>query len=173
MAALRRAIGGALRDRTRAKACAATGRVLDLGGWIDSDSDYQTSDVVVVDSPTALSDLAGEQFDSIVSIIRTPLVPELQPWLADLRALLSASGQLLMIEPVGRAGVTGRMLTITSRMWSKGTGLHYDRDLPAELRSAGLSVPAIDRFDVLSLAAPMRPFVDLRARLSPLVSSPE
>ena len=44
------------------------------------------------------------------------------------------------------------------------TGLHLDRDVAQAVRAAGLFVTDLHRFEIASVAAPLRPFVEAWAR---------
>lgn len=186
----------ALRARRRGVAGRARSRVLDLGGWSDHLDAYplgrSVETVTVLDRPgdgrgrtggddphgvtridagvDALRALGVGPFDTIVSLIRTPLVADLDRFLGAAIDLLAPDGRLLMLEPVCRSGRAGRVLALGGRLGRAAGGLHLDRDLPAELRKRGLVVTDLDRFEVPTVSAPLRPFVDATARLA--ISSP-
>lgn len=182
-------IAPALAARRRALALRATGRVLDLGGWGDHLDGYrlgtEVDSVVMLDRPgdvragTGKSDPAGVArldvgldapeleamaFDSIVSIVRTPLVADLDRFLASLLGLLAPEGRLCFLEPVRRPGRLGGLVALGGLINRGAGGLHLDRDLPAELRSKGLVVTDLARFEVPTLSAPLRPFIEAVAR---------
>ncbi len=191
----------ALRKRRSDLAAVARGRVLDLGGWSDHLDSYQIAGevdsvtmldrlgdiragtaeydprgVVRVDvEPEELSELGHGPFDTIISLIRTPLVADLNRFLRTLTGLLADEGRLLFLEPVARTGRTGRLLALGGRLGRSVGGLHLDWDLPAEIRALGLTITDLQRFEVPTVSAPFRPFVEARVRraLSPPVSSPE
>jgi hypothetical protein len=186
----------ALGVRRRAVAEVATGRVLDLGGWGDHLTAYRLGDAVesvtMLDrvgdiragsgkrDPEGISRLDAEAesligmglgpFDTIVSLIRTPLVADLDRFLQTIDTLLAKDGRLHFVEPVRRDGRLGRLLAATGVVGRAVGGLHLDRDLPAEIRQHGLVVTDITRFEVPSLSAPMRPFIQAEVRRS--ASSP-
>ena len=189
----------ALRARRRSLAGVAIGQVLDLGGWGDHLDAYDlgwTVDAVTmldrsgdvragtgVNDPVGvtrldaavdeLAQLGAGPFDTIVSLIRTPLVADLDRFVNTLLDVLADGGYLHLLEPVCRTGRTGRLLTFGGRIGQAAGGLYLDRDLPADLRRLGLTVTDIVRFEVPSLSAPFRPFIEARARLvSPPGSSP-
>lgn len=193
--------GSALHSRRNALASAARGRVLDLGGWSDHLGSYQIGTEVV--SVTMLGSLGGDRaaghdprgvvridaspeqladggygtFDTIVSLIRTPLVADFDRFLRTLILLLADEATLLFLEPVkrpgrtGRTRRTGRLLSAAGRLGSAFRhsstvkGLYVDRDLPAAIRAGGLTVTDLWRFDVPNLSPPLRPFMEARARL--------
>ncbi len=190
----------ALGARRRSVAAKATGRVLDLGGWRDHLGAYRlgaaVSEVVMLVRPgdlragesgsgpgsdpagvtrldagfDSLVDLGVEPFDTIVSLIRMPLISDLDRLLASVLQLLSSEGDLLLLEPVGRAGRMGRLLALGGSLMSASGGLHLDRDIPARLREADMLVTDLERFEVPTVSAPFRPFVEARARRP--ISSP-
>ncbi|MCQ3807099.1 MAG: hypothetical protein KTV16_07470 [Acidimicrobiia bacterium] len=190
----------ALRERRRALASVASGRVLDLGGWSDHLDSYRIAGEVdsvtmldhpgdvragtaandpegvtrVAAEPEELSEFGHGPFDTIVSLIRTPLVADLNRFLRTLTELLADEGRLLFLEPVVRAGRTGRLLALGGRLGRAVGGLRLDWDLPAEIRAAGMTITDLHRFEVPTVSAPFRPFVEVRVRrpLSPPVSAP-
>lgn len=112
----------------------------------------------------AVDDLHLGPFDSIVSLIRTPLVADLDRFIRTLLPLLDREGSLYFVEPVRRSGRFGRMLAFGGSLGRAAGGLHLDRDLPSELRGRGLVVTDLSRFEVPTLSAPMRPFIEAVAR---------
>ncbi|MFT5202488.1 MAG: hypothetical protein ACI9C1_001878 [Candidatus Aldehydirespiratoraceae bacterium] len=186
----------ALGARRRAVAEVASGRVLDLGGWGDHLTAYRLGDAVesvtMLDrigdiragsgqrdpkgvtrldaGPESLVDMGLGPFDTIVSLIRTPLVADFERFLQTIDDLLAEDGRLHLVEPVRRDGRLGRLLAATGVVGRAVGGLHLDRDLPAEIRKHGLTVTDITRFEVPSLSAPMRPFIQAEVRRS--ASSP-
>ncbi len=154
----------AMRARRRAVAEQAAGRVLDLGGWTDHTDVYpDEADVVVLDRFDDFSGVEGT-FDTIVSLIRTPLVTSIDHWLGELRGRLSDDGRILFLEPTVRHGRVGQVLAVGGRLWRPLSGLRLDRDIPNVIRANGLFVTDLDRFEVASLSAPLRPFVEAHAR---------
>lgn len=183
-----------LRDRRRSIAAKATGRVLDLGGWSDHLGSYRLDDQTSVGvaevmmlvrpgdlQPTdsrrdpdgvtrvdagfdSLQDLGVEPFDTIVSLIRTPLIADINRMMRMVDGLLAQGGQLLMLEPVRRTGRLGRVVAFGGSLIRATGGLYLDRDIPGILRAEGMTVTDLERFEVPSLSAPFRPFVEARAR---------
>ncbi|MEM7139491.1 MAG: hypothetical protein AAF548_00560 [Actinomycetota bacterium] len=180
----------ALADRRRSLAARAHGRVLDLGGWNDHLGAYRVGDgvtsVTMLDrigdvragtgrnDPDGIDRLdaapedeavsAAGPFDSIVSLIRTPLVADLDRMLSTLFDRLAEGGSIHLLEPVRRDGRFGRMLAIGGTLNRAAGGLHLDRDIPAEIRGRGMVVTDIERFEVPTLSAPMRPFIEAVCR---------
>lgn len=151
----------ALASRRRTLASEATGRVLDLGDWSDHLDSYRVGAEVTEVVPAAgPSDVAAPDgsFDSIVSLVRSPLVDDLDGYIEWLLAALAPDGRIGFLEPVCRPGRTGGVLALGGRLGSSLGGLHLDRDIPADLRSHGLIVTDLFRFEVASLSAPLRPF---------------
>lgn len=152
----------ALAERRRSIAAAASGRVLDLGGWSDHLGDY-VEPPTVLGGLEELAELDGE-FDTIVSLVRTPLVADMDAFFANLVGLLAPDGIVAFLEPTLRPGRTGDILRLGARAQRAFGGLHLDRDIPNEFRDRQLFVTDLHRFEVASVAAPLRPFVDGRAR---------
>jgi SAM-dependent methyltransferase len=186
----------ALGARRSAVADVAAGRVLDLGGWGDHLTAYRlgaaVESVTMLDhigdvragsgqrdpegvtrldaEPESLVEMGLGPFDTVVSLIRTPLVADLDRFLQTIADLLAPDGRLHFVEPVRRSGRFGRLLAAAGVVGRAVGGLHLDRDLPAEIRKHGLTVTDIVRFEVPSLSAPMRPFIQAEVRRS--ASSP-
>jgi hypothetical protein len=183
-------VAPALAARRRSLAARTHGRVLDLGGWADHLTSYRldgaVESVVMLDrlgdvragtgrddplgvsrieaGVDAVDDLHLGPFDSIVSLIRTPLVADLDRFIRTLLPLLGDEGSLYFVEPVRRSGRFGRILALGGSLGRAAGGLHLDRDLPSELRGRGLVVTDLSRFEVPTLSAPMRPFIEAVAR---------
>jgi hypothetical protein len=190
----------ALAERRRSVAARTTGRVLDLGGWADHLGAYRLGDgveaVTMLDRVgdvragtgradpegvtrldvgfDALADTGAGPFDSIVSLIRLPLVENLDRFFDTAFGLLADGGCLYFVEPVRRSGRVGRLLALGGAVGRAAGGLHLDRDLPAEIRRRGMVVTDLTRFEVPTLSAPFRPFVEAVARrpATPPESSP-
>ena len=180
----------ALRSRRRSVAGQASGRVLDLGGWADHLESYrlgaEVESVVMLDrlgdvrAGTGRADPLGVTrlnvgvdalaangfgpFDSIVSLIRLPLVENLDRFFETTLALLADGGSFYFVEPVCRAGRFGRVLALSGFVGRVAGGLHLDRDLPAEIRARGMVVTELVRFEVPTVSAPLRPFIEAVAR---------
>lgn len=112
----------------------------------------------------SLSDLGVGPFDSIVSLIRMPLIADLDRMIRTVDELMAPDGRFLMLEPVRRSGRLGRMVALTGSLMRATGGLHLDRDIPARLRAEGMTVTDLDRFDVPTVSAPLRPFIEASAR---------
>lgn len=155
-------LSAALAERRRTIAASAEGRVLDLGGWSDHLGHYPEKPRVLADLGE-LAEVEGE-FDTIVSLVRTPLIGELGEFLDALVDRLAPDGVIVFLEPTVRPGRTGHLLRLGGRLQRPLGGLHLDRDIPNEFRSRKLFVTDLHRFEVASIAAPLRPFVHGRAR---------
>lgn len=103
-------------------------------------------------------------YDTIVSLIRTPLVADFDRMLHSIFDLLADGGSTLWLEPVRREGRIGRMLALSGSFGRAAGGLHVDRDIPARLRGHGLIVTDLTRFEVPTVSAPLRPFIAAVAR---------
>ena len=137
-------ISAALADRAAALRSRSTGRVLDL-------------------DEAALDDADGT-YDTILAFVQAPHQRDLDGFYARLRAHLAADGHLYVLEPTIRTGPLGRALGWGGRLTRPITGLYLDRDVPASIRGAGLFVADLHRFEIASVAAPLRPFVECWAR---------
>ena len=142
-----------VRARRRAMARRARGVVLDLGG-ADAHASLWPSvaavtEVVPVDGPVErrLAALAGEgrRFDTIFSVFRLAAAGDLPRTLALVKDLLADEGMVLFLEPGRRTGVSGRAQRWVAPSVAVTTGWWVDRDIPVELRRAGLSVIDIER----------------------------
>lgn len=180
----------ALAARRKAVAAKATGRVLDLGGWSDHLGGYrlggEVSEVMLmvgrgdqfgghsrrdqdgisrVDAGLeTLVELRAGPFDTIVSLIRTPLVSDFDRFVSTVDRLLAPDGHLMLLEPVSRQGRLGLMLKLSGSLVRATGGLRLDRDIPARLRESGFAVTDLDRFEVPTVSAPLRPFIEATAR---------
>lgn len=71
--------------------------------------------------------------------------------LRQLRAQL-ASGppnrRLIFVEPVPDIGWRRRLQRLGRRLWRTRLGYSFERDLPAELRTAGFTIDTLDRFSI-------------------------
>jgi hypothetical protein len=175
----------ALTQRRRELAARCTGEVLDLGGWADHLDAYrlgaEVQSVTFVDQrgdvragtgkydPVGVTRVDGlpdpdQKFDSIVSLVRSPLEASADRWLAQITSRLATDGRVHLLEPVARDGRVGSWLARGARFSRRLGGLHLDRDIPARARDHGLVIIDIERFDVATVSAPLRPFVMLTAR---------
>ena len=69
---------------------------------------------------------------------------------ADLRTMATALDRrvLLFLEPTAELGWRRLVHRVGRRWWRRRLGHHFECDVPAELRAAGLAVTEIDRFGV-------------------------
>ena len=136
--------------RARALVERATGRMLDVGQA----------------DPADLGDGEGP-FDTIVSTFALCRVPDLDATLAGVRRLLAADGRLLFLEHVPPPGWRRRARRATVTGWSRlAGGCHFDRDIPNEVRRAGLLVTDLERFTMPTAVWPLRTCVEGAARPS-------
>ncbi len=108
---------------------------------------------------------ADGRYDTIYSFVRSPGESDLDGYMARIRELLAPEGMAFFLEPTIRTGPLGRALGIGGQVVRPMTGLHLDRDVPKAIRRAGLFITDLHRFEIASVAAPLRPFVEAWARL--------
>lgn len=148
-----------MRARRRALTRHGRGRLLDLGDadmhrnlWTGVDG---VSDATVLDGvdDRRLGELAaaGERFDTVVSVFQLAASTDLTTTLRSVRRVLAEDGRVLFLEPGAQVGLPGRIQRLVSPPLGGLTGWHADRDIPAELRTAGLSVIDIRRHRVPTL----------------------
>lgn len=137
-------ISAALAERAAALRGRADGRVLDL------------DEVSIVD--------ADGTYDTILSFVKAPYEADLDGYCRRLRDRLAPSGMLYLLEPTMRTGPLGRALSLGGRIARPMTGLHLDRDIAQAVRRSGLFVTDLHRFEIASVSAPLRPFVEAWAR---------
>lgn len=129
----------------------ARGRVLDLGGSEAHRSLFGRDGVDVVRAEGTNDDLLGrladshERFDTIFSVFRLTAATDLDATLSQLIDLLADDGILLFLEPGPMVGLAGRAQRLAAPVVALSTGWFIDRDIPAELRGAGLSVTDLER----------------------------
>jgi hypothetical protein len=151
-------IGVPLAQHRRELAARATGKVLDLGGWFDHLDAYTVAQSVgvvgtpppslAVSTPLWFRDLPVDQLDSldalgeaapydtIVSLVRLPLVVDASLWLARLATLLAPGGRLFFLEPT--RSVRSRTELVLDRVrhaQPRPAGLRLERDVPALMRA--------------------------------------
>lgn len=139
-----------VRSRRRVLATRAKGRILDLGGASSHASLWSDPPGLVRLGATferELDSLAGSgtQFDTIFSAFRLVSTVDLYAALDRLRSLLHPGGHLLFLEPARRTGPAGRAQRLVTPGITMATGWRVDRDIPAALRGAGLSVTDLER----------------------------
>jgi len=145
-------LSAALASRRAALLERARGRVLDIGqvGLADADGHY----------------------DTVYSFVRAPGEADLDAYITQIRELLTPEGIAYFLEPTIRTGPLGRALGIGGRVVRPLAGFHLDRDIPRVIRRAGLFITDLHRFEIASVAAPFRPFVEAWARV-PTISRSE
>jgi len=146
-----------VRRRRGAIVAAARGRVLDI----------DTPGALTLVEAAAGSDevTADERYDTIICTCRLIEVPDLLRAVTGLARLLADGGDLHLIEPVNRSGSVGLLTSSAGALLPAVSGLHLARDVPAAVRSTGLTVVDIDRFTIPTLVWPLRHFIDARARV--------
>jgi hypothetical protein len=128
--------------------------------------------VLDLDDPAARAALGGElaspgshgaRYDVILSSVGLVDHPDLFAALAALSRLLGPAGALHLVEPVGRAGAAGMVISSLGATLPSAAGHHLGRDVVATVRATGLTPADIDRFTIPTMAWPWRRFVQVRA----------
>lgn len=159
-----------VRARRRAMRSRATGRVLDLGGSDSHRSLWHPEHATVLagaDDP-ALESLArsGARYDTVFSVFQLASATDLGDVLNQILRLLTDDGSLLFLEPGRRTGVSGRAQSLVAPAVGMLAGWRVDRDIPVELRDAGLSVVDLDRPRLPTAQWWLRTAVEGRAHLA-------
>lgn len=134
----------------------AHGRVLDLGS-----PDARAVVASVINGVGVPSD----RYDTIVSGADLTRFPDLLSSLRALATLLAPGGVVEVIEPVNH--VCGGH-TLLATLWASHpavAGRALERDVPAAMRAAGLTLWDLERFTVPTLVWPLREMVHVRARI--------
>lgn len=141
-----------VRARRRTLASRATGRVLDLGGADSHRGLWNTvpgvTDVVrASDTAHSLDRLIaqGARFDTVFSVFALASATPLTPAVERVRSLLDPDGRLLFLEPGRQTRLAGRVQAMAAVPVAVSLGWHPDRDIPAVLRDADLSVIDLER----------------------------
>ena len=148
-----------MRARRRALARRGQGRLLDLGGadshrtlWDRAPDVSEATVLDGADDPRLASlGAAEERFDTVVSVFQLAATTHLDATLGAIRRLLADDGRLLFLEPGAQVGLPGRVQRLVAPPLGGLTGWRADRDIPAELRAARLSVIDIRRHRVPTL----------------------
>ena len=141
-----------VRTRRRALAGRARGRVLDLGG---SDAHAGLWGPSAVDGVSVLGGSGDpelvrlargpERFDTVFSVFQLASAPDLAATLARIVSVLADDGTVLFLEPGRLPGLAGRTQRLLAPAMAVTTGWHVDRDVPASMRRAGLSITDLER----------------------------
>jgi len=99
----------------------------------------------------------------VISVAGFTRFPDLGAALGAVVQLLSPTGRLLAVEPDHRPGVGGLALSSLGALLPPVRGVHLARDLPATVRSVGLTVTDVRRLSLSTPIWPLRRFVDLEA----------
>jgi SAM-dependent methyltransferase len=138
-----------VRARRRLLAARAAGRVLDLGGADWHGSLWPEREVVRLRgaSDPELGRLADgdARFDTVFSVFQLAAAGDLATTLACIRRVLAPDGAVLFLEPGRLVGLAGRSQRLLGPAVAATAGWHLDRDIPMELRRAGLSVTDLER----------------------------
>lgn len=148
-----------VRARRRALTRRGRGRLLDLGGadmhrslWAGV-ADVSEATVLDGAGDPRLAELAAadERFDTVISVFQLAASTDLDATLRSLRRMLADDGRLLFLEPAAQVGLPGRLQRLVAPPLGGLTGWRADRDIPAELRAADLSVIDLRRHRVPTL----------------------
>ena len=111
----------------------------------------------------AMAGPTDQRFATIVCTASLVDQPDLARATRGLAQLLADDGELLLVEPTGRPGLWGLVVSSAGTVLPAVAGLHLSRDVVAAVRAAGLTVADLDRFEVDTRVWPLRRFVQLRA----------
>jgi hypothetical protein len=136
-----------------------TGRVLDLGGDPGHRPLYPASAEVVSGPQT------DGTFDHVVSILHLASVPDPAAELARARGHLAAHGNFVFLEPVVDPGLGGRAQRAVAPLVGRVAGWRPDRDVPALVRDARLSMTDLVRTPMPRHLWPLTELVEGRAIL--------
>lgn len=144
----------ALEDRVASVRRQATGSVLEL--------DPVSPRVGALDR-SGHSEASGSGLATVISLGALTGFADLSGALAAVVAHLEPEGQFLFVEPVGRPGWRSLLLASAGASLPGLRGQHLGRDVPLAIRASGLTICAIDRFEVPTATWPLRNFVQGRA----------
>ena len=136
-----------LRQRLRALAEDARGRILVIGDGPDLDLDLGD---VTIESAAECSeaDFAAATFDTIITCWLFCRVADPDKTAASMLRWLKPDGSLLFLEHVLGAGFRARVQRALSPLWVRLAGCELDRDTIGVLRRAGLAVTDCERFAI-------------------------
>lgn len=143
-------------DRRHAALASAGDRVLDL-------CDPAQRQLLALAVEEGVAPSARGQYDTICSPAALVRFADLPAAVGALAAMLAPRGEILAIEPIGRPGLGGLLAGSAGALLPAARGAHLGRDVPATVRSAGLTITDIERFTMPTPVWPLRPFVQLRA----------
>lgn len=162
-----------MRARRRQLVARAGGDVLDLGGaeshrglWAGASPASVTILDGVNDPRLRTLAAAGPRFDTIVSVLQLTSAVDLEVALRRIGALLQPEGEVLFLEPGRRTGLAGAAQQMAAPTLGLIAGWHVDRDIPAVMRSEGLSVTDLSRHSVPTVQFWLRRLVEGRAHLA-------
>lgn len=112
----------------------------------------------------AAHDRAEPRYATVLSVAELVRFPDLVLALTGIDRLLSADGELVLVEPVHHAGVAATVIASCWSRYSALSGVHVERDVPAAVRSVGLDITDLERFTMPTAVWPLRLFVEARAR---------
>ncbi len=89
---------------------------------------------------------ADERFDAVLSVFQLTAAHDLAGTLSRVSRLLDDEGRLYFLEPTRTSGrLMRRAQRFVAPVVDAAAGWRVDRDIPAEIRRAGLSVTDVER----------------------------
>ena len=104
-----------------------------------------------------------DSYDAVISVAGLARLPDLAAAVSVVADLLAPDGVMMAVEPGFRPGPMALVVASAGALLPAARGVHLARDLPATVRSLGLTVTDVERFTMPTLIWPLRPFVQLRA----------
>ena len=140
----------ALGERWRMLAASAVGRVFELpSGGVEAAVRSECS--------------RGARYDTILSLMRTPEVSDLDSLVAALDEILADEGWILMVEPSGSGSGHTRGWLRSRLGHLRPNGDHAGTDIVSALRAGGFTVTDLHRRELVTALARRR-YVEIRAR---------
>jgi hypothetical protein len=102
------------------------------------------------------------RYDAVISVAGLARLPDLGAAVSVIAAMLAPHGVMMAVEPGCRPGAMAVVAASLGALLPAARGVHLARDLPATVRSAGLTVTDVERFTMPTLIWPLRPFVQVR-----------
>lgn len=102
------------------------------------------------------------RYDAVISVAGLARLPDLGAAVSVLADMLAPRGVMMAVEPGFRPGAMALVAASLGALLPAARGVHLARDLPATIRSAGLTVTDVERFTMPTLIWPLRPFVQVR-----------
>lgn len=103
------------------------------------------------------------RYDAVITVAGLARLPDLGAAVSVVADMLAPHGILMAVEPGFRPGALAMVAASAGALLPAARGVHLARDLPATVRSAGLTVTDVERFTMPTLIWPLRPFVEVCA----------